>query len=239
AHRFTHVYHLAAAGVRARNEHSQPCVGCNTLGTFELARLAVRFGAERFVHAGSGFEYRPQSTPIDESAPLQAANLYGASKAAGWMLLDYLRREEGLPLVTVRPFAVYGPGEHSSKLIPYVVSRARERKTIQLSGGEQIRDYLHVDDVVDALIAAGDRTESIGRVYNLGGGPANAMSVREIVRRILDLVEAPLSLCEFGTAARPRTDPAYLVANPARAEAELDWRARITLDAGLKSLVAA
>ncbi|MDQ2900200.1 MAG: NAD-dependent epimerase/dehydratase family protein [Acidobacteriota bacterium] len=239
SHRFTHVYHLAAAGVRAESERAQPCVSCNTLGTFELARMAVRFGVERFVFVGSGFEYRPQATPTDESAPLQASNLYGASKAAGWMLLDYLRREEGLPLVTVRPFAVYGPGEHPSKLIPYVLARARERKPIRLGGGEQIRDYLHVDDVIDALIAAGNRPEAVGRVYNLGGGAANALSVRVIVHRILDLVEAPVSLCEFGAALRPRTDPAYLVANPARAAAELQWRARVTLDAGLRDLALA
>ena len=232
-HRFTHVYHLAAAAVRADEDHSDEAVECNTLRTFQLARLALRYGVKRFIYVGSGFEYREQPRPIDEFAPLSASNLYGASKIAGWMLLDYLCREEGLPLVTLRPFAIYGPGEHASKLIPYVSSSALRRRRMQLTGGDQVRDYIYVEDAIDGLIAAGRCDGCIGRVYNLGAGPENAKPVRAIVEQILHLAGAPLSLCEFGKAERTRRDPAYLVADASRAGAELGWRPKVDLQDGL------
>lgn len=232
-HRFTHVYHLAAAGVRAGEDGFEQTVECNTLRTYQLARLALRYGVKRFVYVGSGFEYRAQPRPIKESAALSASNLYGASKVAGWILLDYLCREEGLPLVTLRPFAIYGPGEHASKLIPYVSSSALRRQPMQLTGGEQVRDYIYIDDALDGLIAAGECEGCIGRVYNLGAGPENAKPVRAIVEQILTLAGAPLSLCEFGKAERTRRDPAYLVADPSRAGAELGWHAKVALQDGL------
>lgn len=109
--RFSSVIHLAAAGVLAESETLDALSAINVEATAALGRLALANNVDRFLHVGTGFEYRPQAHPIDESAPLSAPNLYGASKAAGWMLLDALHRLEGLPLVTLRPFSIYGPGE--------------------------------------------------------------------------------------------------------------------------------
>ena len=148
---FSAVVHLAASGVSAETESFQDLVEVNTLATAALGRVALACNIERFVYVGSALEYRPQAQPMDESTPLGAPNLYGASKAAGWMLLDTLHRLEGLPLITFRPFSAYGPGERPEKLVPYVFSRALREEPIRLALGSQVRDCVFVEDVVEAL----------------------------------------------------------------------------------------
>lgn len=237
AWRFNVVFHLAAEGVRAQAGNARAMTEVNTLGSFELARIALHYGVERFVYCGSAFEYKPQDNPLDERSVLESTNLYGASKAAGWLLMDYLRRIEELPLTTVRPFTVFGPSESPSKLIPYVIGRALRGERIDLTGGTQVRDYLYVSDVVDALVLAADAAP--GGVFNIGSGPAGARTVRSIVESLLDVMRMPLSLCRFGEAERSRIDPPYLVSDPSRAARDLGWKPRVSLIEGLKNTVAA
>jgi nucleoside-diphosphate-sugar epimerase len=231
--RFSAVIHLAAAGVSAEAETLDDVAAVNILATASLARLAMANSVERFVHVGTGFEYRPQAQPMDESTPLGAPNLYGASKAAGWMLLDALHRLEGLPLVTFRPFSVYGPGESAGKLVPYTILQAQAGEPIRLTLGSQVRDYVFVEDVIDALRLGLSAPAIVGKVYNIGSGPAEARSVRRMVEEIVEMMGAPARLCWFDRATRGRCDPPFLVSDPTKAHLELGWRPRVSLADGL------
>lgn len=236
AWRFNVVFHIAAEGVRAEEGNARAMTEVNTLGSFELARIALNYRVARFVYCGSAFEYKPRDNPLDEHSDLQPGNLYGASKAAGWLLMDYLRRVEGLPLTTVRPFTVFGPSESASKLIPHVIGRALRGERIDLSSGTQVRDYVYVSDVIDALLLALDAAP--GGIYNIGAGPAGARTVRAIVETLLDIMGIPLSLCRFGEAERSRIDPPYLVSDSSRAARDLGWQPRVPLMEGLRNTVA-
>jgi UDP-glucose 4-epimerase len=233
---FRTVFHLAAHGVRQESDGGIAAVEVNTLATFSLARCALKNGAARFIYCGSGFEYLPQSTPVAETAPLGSCTLYGASKAAGWLLLDYLARMEGLPLLTVRPVSVFGPAESDTKLVPYVIRHALRRQPMQLTAGTQVRDYLYVSDVVDALLLAADKGEPRD-VFNIGSGPEGARTVRSIVEAILEITGAPYSLACFGDAVRSRAEPPYLVCDPSRARTKLGWTQRVSFGEGMRRTV--
>jgi len=230
---FSAVVHLAAAGVCATNQTLEDVTAVNVAATASLARLALAHRVERFLHVGTGFEYRSQAQPVNESTPLGAPNLYGASKAAGWMLLDALHRLEGLPLVTVRLFSVYGPGESPSKLVPYSILQALAGEPIRLSLGSQVRDYIFVDDAVDALRLALTTSSALGKIYNIGAGPAEARSVRRLVEEIVEKIGAPSRLCWFDRLTRDHCDPPYLVSDPTRAHLELGWRPQVSFEHGL------
>jgi nucleoside-diphosphate-sugar epimerase len=230
---FSAVMHLAAAGVSRETETLEDVGAVNIGVTGTLARLALAHGVERFVHVGTAFEYRPQAQPMDESAPLGAPNLYGASKAAGWMLLDAMHRLEGLPLVTFRPFSIYGPGENPAKLVPYTILQALAGEPIRLKLGSQVRDYIFVEDVVDALRLGLSTPAAVGKILNIGSGPAEARSVRRMVEEILEIMGAPPRLCWFDHAGCGRCDPPYLVCDPTRAHLELGWSPRVSLADGL------
>ncbi len=237
--RFSSVIHLAAAGVSAESEDFETLAAVNIQATAALGRLALANHVDRFLHVGTGYEYRPQAQPMDESTPLAAPNLYGASKTAGWMLLDALHRLDGLPLVTFRPFSIYGPGEGAGKLVPYTIRQALAGDPIRLSLGSQVRDYVFVDDVVEALRLGLTAPSAVGRVYNIGSGPEEARSVRSLVEEILERMNAPLRLCWFDRASRGRRDPPYLVSDPTRAQLELGWRPRVGLAEGLTRTIEA
>jgi nucleoside-diphosphate-sugar epimerase len=236
---FSSVIHLAAAGVSAEMEAFRALSAVNIEATAALGRLAVANHVDRFLHVGTGFEYRPQARPLDESTPLEAPNMYGASKAAGWMLLDALYRLEGLPLVTLRPFSIYGPGEDAAKLVPYTILQALAGDPIRLTLGSQVRDYVFVEDLVEAVRLGLTAHSAVGRVYNIGSGPAEARSVRSLVEEILEIMGAPLRLCWFDRAIRSRRDPPYLVSDPTRAHVELGWRTRVSLAEGLARTIEA
>jgi nucleoside-diphosphate-sugar epimerase len=230
---FSTVVHLAASGVSADTESFQDLVEVNTLATASLGRTALAHVVERFLYVGSALEYRPQAHSMDESAPLGAPNLYGASKAAGWMMLDTLHRLEGLPLISFRLFSTYGPGEAPAKLVPYVMLQALREEPIRLALGSQVRDYVFVEDVVEALRTGLTGAANTGQVYNIGAGPQEARSVRQLVEEILTMMGASARLCWFDRASRGRRDPPYLVCDPTKAHVELGWRPRVPLGEGL------
>jgi len=236
---FSAVMHLAAAGVSIEGETLEDVAAVNIAATASLARMALAHGVERFVHVGTGFEYRPQAQPTDETTPLGPPNLYGASKAAGWMLLDAMHRLEGLPLVTFRPFSIYGPGEGAAKLAPYTILQALAGEPIRLTLGSQVRDYVFVEDVVDALRLGLSAPAAVGKVFNIGSGPVEARPVRRMVEEILERMGGPSRLCWFDRAGRGRCDPPYLVSDPTRAHVELGWRPRVSLADGLARTIAA
>lgn len=232
------VYHLASAGVRQGQTHPDDLACINTTGTFRLGRLAAAHGVKSFIHCGSALEYEWSDQPIDETVPLGAACAYGATKAAGWMLLDHLRRAESLPLVTVRPFAVFGPGESPDKLIPYVIRKALARETISLSSGSQVRDYLYVTDLVSALRRAAHQAPA-GAVFNIGVGAPASCTVRSIVETILRLTGAPGALCQFGAHRRLCAEPPCLVADAGRARSLLGWSPSVTREDGIRHTISA
>ena len=233
-YRFRTVFHVAAAGVHANADNVPAVTEANTAGSSTLGLGAVRFQVESFVYCGSGFEYLPQPEPIDETRPIGSHTLYGASKAAGWLLLDYLARMEGLPLKTLRPFTIYGPGESTAKLIPYSILSALERIPRQFTAGLQIRDFLYVSDVVDAMLLAAEPGRFHGEIFNICSGPEASLSVRAMVETIFALAGAPTSLCSFGEAERTRPDPPYLVGDPIKARQVLGWSPKVKLTEGLQ-----
>ncbi len=230
------IIHCAARGVRAEESPGWRVVEENVKMSAILGTLAVKHRIRKFVYVGSGFEYAASSCPVTEETPLEPVNLYGAAKAAGWLVLDCLRRTENLPLVTVRLFSVFGPAEDPGKLVPQLVISALRREPVALTTGEQIRDYVFVEDAVEAIAQATVRAAP-GKVYNLGGGPEHAVSVRDIAELTAKLCGAPRELLRYGVSRRARPEPPLLVADPTRARGELGWRPRVPLEEGLRRTI--
>lgn len=130
---------------------------------------------------------------VDERRPLDFHTPYGCSKgAADQYVLDYARSFE-LPACVMRMSCIYGPrqmGTEDQGWVAHFLIRALGDEPITLFGdGRQVRDILHVRDAVDAYVAALERIEQVsGRAFNLGGGPANAVSLRQLIAHIEDLI---------------------------------------------------
>ena len=161
---------------------------------------------------------------IDEDRPLDFHTPYGCSKgAADQYVLDYAR-SFGVPTVVLRMSCIYGArqmGTEDQGWVAHFLIRALEGEPITLYGdGCQVRDILDISNAVDAYVAAWSQIDRVqGQVFNLGGGPANAVSLRELLAHIGSLLGRPVEL-SFDDW-RPG-DQCYFVANPDRIRRSLD-----------------
>ncbi|MEH6666052.1 MAG: SDR family NAD(P)-dependent oxidoreductase, partial [Brevundimonas sp.] len=169
---------------------------------------------------------------VDEEQPLDFHTPYGCSKgAADQYALDYAR-SFGLPACVLRMSCIYGPrqmGTEDQGWVAHFLIRALAGEPITLYGdGRQVRDILHVNDAVDAYLAAWSRMDAAaGRAFNLGGGPANAVSLRQVLRHVESLIKRPVRIERADWRAG---DQRYFVADAAQAQAVLglapprEWR---------------
>jgi nucleoside-diphosphate-sugar epimerase len=119
--------------------------------TISLARALPSWGCSRLVVAGSSAEYAGSATPLSESGAVGPWSAYGASKAAAHQLLASSLRPAELALTWTRLFNVTGPGESPQRLLPWVCRELRADRRVALTAGHQLRDFLDVTDVADAL----------------------------------------------------------------------------------------
>ena len=185
----------------------------------------------------AGDSYRPQDAAlrvrgVSEHRPLDFHTPYGCSKgAADQYVLDYARSFD-VPTCVMRMSCIYGPhqmGTEDQGWVAHFLIRALQGQPITIYGdGRQVRDILNVADAVDAYLAAWRRIQTVqGRAYNLGGGPANAVSLVQLIGHIEALTgrKIELSFSEWRAG-----DQRYYVSDPSAARRDLalgepiDWR---------------
>jgi CDP-paratose 2-epimerase len=179
----------------------------------------------------------PEGVP--EEMPLDPRSPYGCSKAAADVYtLDYARIY-GLHAVSLRQSCIYGPrqfGVEDQGWVAWFAMARRLDKPVTIYGtGKQVRDLLHVDDLVDLYVRIAERPEAcVGRAYNVGGGPANTLSLLELI----DVLDRWRPTQTQPTFADPRSgDQLVFVADTRRAEAELGWQPTRSIEDGLESLL--
>jgi CDP-paratose 2-epimerase len=186
--------------------------------------------------------YRPRdgalrTQGVSELRPLDFHTPYGCSKgAADQYVLDYARSFE-VPTCVLRMSCIYGPhqmGTEDQGWVAHFLIRALNNQPISIYGdGHQVRDILYVDDAVQAYVHAFQRIEEVsGRAFNLGGGPANAVSLLQLIGYIEELVGHSVEV-EFSDWRAG--DQRYYVSNPAAAKRELGlgppraWRSGVAV----------
>lgn len=232
------VYHLAAQ-IDVRRSVAEPVLDAriNVLGTIQVAEAALETGCRRLVFASSGGtvygEPDPSELPVDESYPPRVTSPYGVSKRAAEDYLDSFAGLHGLEPVSLRLGNVYGPRQDphgEAGVVAIFCDRLLSDHPVTVFGdGRQTRDYVFVDDVVDAFVAAGEADGVAGTKLNIGTGTQTS---------VLELYEALRMVTGFGA------EPTFVPSRPgelqaialdcARAERVLGWRPKLDLEAGLE-----
>jgi nucleoside-diphosphate-sugar epimerase len=157
-------------------------MSANVGGALNVAEAALRAGVQRLVALSSAGVYGAQETldPVGEEAPLNATDTYGASKIAAEAVLRAYRHDHGLPVIALRPSSVYGPGRMTACFIRDMVDHARRGDPLALAPqGACRRQFVHVDDVVAAILGALNAPRSDHFAFNVSGG--TWLSEQEIV----------------------------------------------------------
>ncbi len=231
------VFHLAASGVAQGDRDPGQLVAGNVSLLADLLAAAADWPVARFIHVGSCAEYGERTEPLDEDAPLAPTSLYGAAKAAATLLGRPLAKQLGVPLLVLRPFGVFGPGEAPRRLLPHLLAKLTAGEDVPLTPGDQERDFLYVGDVVRALFTAASTDGLDEGIFNVCSGIARP--VRDVALAVAEAVGRPASALRFGAQpARPDEAP-RIVGDGRRFEAATSWRPRFDLDEGLARSVAA
>ena len=218
----TVVFHLAAYGVNAWACDPAQAVTTNVLGTITLLEACRSLSLEAFVYIGTWFE-----TP-------EPVNAYAASKAAGWLFGRLYDRMHQVPVVGVRPFQVYGPGEAPNRLIPSVILSALQGREVQATEGRQVRDFIFVEDVVAGMIRAAACPKARGQMFDLGTG--TGIEVRAVIEQLMELLGHPVPVA-YGALPYRAGEIWHLVADPRAAKQRLGWTPRVTLSEGLRRTI--
>jgi dTDP-glucose 4,6-dehydratase len=186
------VIHFAAESHVDRSIHdSSPFIRTNIMGTQVLLDAAREVGVDRFVHVSTDEVYGSLSLDnpeiqFTEDSPIAPNSPYAASKAASDLLVRAAFHTFGLPTLITRCSNNFGPYQFPEKVIPLFVSNLIEDEQVPLYGdGKNIRDWLHVDDHCEALLAVLEEG-AVGEVYNVGGD--NEQSNLELTHEILRLM---------------------------------------------------
>jgi CDP-paratose 2-epimerase len=186
------------------------------------------------------YEYKDLPEGVDEGAPLSFHSPYGCSKGAGdQYVLDY-GRIFGMRTVSFRQSCIYGPrqfGMEDQGWVAWFTIAAVGGLPITICGdGKQVRDVLHVDDLLDAYESALSQPEAVrSEALNIGGGPTNTLSLLELLR-ILEKETGVVPRVQF-EAWRPG-DQRVFVSDPRKAQRLLGWIPKIGATDGVRSLVA-
>jgi UDP-glucose 4-epimerase len=230
------VYHLAAR-VRVPESIHYPSDynAVNVGGTVAVMEAMRDTGVRRVVFASSGALYGEQAQqPIAEGQAPHPNSPYGVSKIAAEYYVTTLGSLYGIETVSLRIFNTYGPGQDLPPsyppVIPHLLKQALTGGSLVLFGdGSQSRDFVLVDDVVDALLAAATATDVDRAVINIGSG--REVSINELARRIARVTGKRANLLynrgQSGGVSR-------LVADVSVAQRLLGWQPRTDLDEGLR-----
>ncbi len=228
------IVHLANLSfVPASYEQPKRFYETNYLSTLNMLELC-RLNNAKMVFFSSYIYGHPQYQPIDENHPTQAFNPYAQTKVICESLCEGYNRDFKVPITIFRPFNIYGTGQNPDFLIPSIIQQAKTGKIV-IKDDRPKRDYIHVEDIVDAIITAieTENADKSIQKYNLGSGLS--YSVKEIVDMVRGLFDTEIEyICTH--EIRPN-DVMDTIADISKIQNELHWKPSISILEGLTKMV--
>ncbi len=229
------VIHLAGSyGKRREFKDLQSLLRDNYFSTMSLYSLLLKDPPDRIIYITTSDEYHNRSAPFSEQMLGHPLTYYALSKAYSRMLGDVLFRNEGLPVVTLVLFLVYGPFMSPNMLISQAINSALKGESLKTTPGKQTRDLLFVDDVIEAIVTATTAPDIEGETINIASGTEIAVS--ELVHLIYDLA-ASKAKPDIGAIPYRNSENMRHFADITKAARLLGWKPRTGLNQGLKRTI--
>jgi nucleoside-diphosphate-sugar epimerase len=229
----TAVLHLATHGAYESQADARAILQTNILGTYNLLEASAAARVRVIVNTGSSSEYGYQVVPMRETSRLEPNSFYAVAKACQSHLCAFAAKKWQLGIANLRLFSVYGPWEAPTRLMPTLIRRARAGLPLEMVAPNVARDYVYVDDVVEALLDFARLARLPGEVINLGSGVE--ASLAEVVTVVTELLGSS-SEVRWGAMPARHWDTTRWSADPRKAAQLLKWHPRHTLRDGVAKL---
>ncbi len=199
-----------------------------------IVSLLDRKRIKRFIQFGSSDEYGDAVSPQNEISNGEVFTPYAKGKLFMTEFLINKFKLDNFPVTIIRLFLVYGPGQDESRLIPYVINNCLRNADVELSSGDQLRDFLYIDDLIEAIEKIIKTEKLKGEIINIASG--NQTKIKSVVKMIHKIISK--GNLNFGSRDINRKENSSLVADVTKAQNILEWKSKVKLEEGIKKTIA-
>jgi UDP-glucose 4-epimerase len=230
------VFNLAAAGVGKQIPYSELVEG--NVGI--VAQIMESIDPRRttmVIHAGSWSQYLNENpaAAIEESDRMDPLTVYGAVKVGAELVGRTIASEIGVGFLTLRLFNIYGPGETPYRLIPYVTNAISAGTPADLTSGDQVRDFVHIDDAVTAFSACAALSDSVPSSFNVATGIPTR--VRDVAVMAAQAAGGDSARLRFGAKPSRAGEPMRVVGNASALTEATGWEPKVPIAVGVHNTV--
>ena len=202
-------------------------------GCQNLAEIFLKKRPKLFLQIGSCVEYGLKKSPQKENENCDIKSNksnYGKAKLLASKYLINLYKNTGFPVSILRLYLAYGPKQDENRLVPIVIMSCLKNKTFNCSSGNQIRDFIYIEDVVDAIFKLIKSNKSKGQIFNIGSG--KPIKVKNVIEKIKAISKGGSP--QYGKIKFRKDEIKELYPNIKKIKKEIKWKANIPFDKGLK-----
>lgn len=227
-----HIVHLAGKTFVPHSwEAPAEFVKTNTMGTLHMLEFCRMYEIP-MTYISAYIYGQPEKNPIRETDIVKPNNPYAKSKYMAEELCEFYAKQFGVKVCIIRPFNVYGPGQKENFLIPQIITHAIKQNCIQVLDLAPRRDYIYLDDLLEAIWQTVDQVQEY-EVFNIGSGVS--YSVKEVIEKVQDILGSKKPVvCKNETRKNELND---VVADITHVREVLGWRPAHSLEQGLQEMI--
>lgn len=226
-----YVVHLAAMTNLTKDFiHAHQSVKVNIIGTLNLLEAIQKQKIKSFVFLSSSDVYGDVQPPFCENQQIFPASPYSVSKASAEMYALMFNRVYDMPITILRSFNVFGKYQKANRVIPFIIANLLKNEDVNLSSGEQKREFNYVDNLVDAILLSLITQESNGKIINIGSG--ESITIKEVAL-IIGKKLSKEHLLKFGAIPYRKNEIWDMFCDNKQAKKILNWKPRISFEEGL------
>jgi UDP-glucose 4-epimerase len=199
-----------------------------TINSLEFCRITN----SKLIYISSYMYGSPDYLPVDEKHPIKVFNPYGLSKRMAEEVCEFYRDNFGISVVIMRPFNIYGPGQNSKFLIPFILDQLVNGTEVKVKDLAPKRDFLFIADFIDSILKVADITVNAG-TFNIGSGMS--YSVQEIIDQVQSILGTSYPSSDSGE--RRENEVMDVLADISALRRECNWAPRHSLKDGLKACI--
>ena len=200
-------------------------------GTKNLYKIFSKKKINTFIQIGSATEYGLSRSPHSEDIIGKPKDVYGLNKLKATNFFKNL--SSFFPFVIIRPYQIYGPNQDNNRIIPFIINSCLENKKFPCSAGEQLRDFLYVDDFVSAVIKSIDNKKCYGQILNIGYG--RPIKIKKLIKKINKKIK--LGYPDYGKVLLRKYEQKKIFPSIKKASVYLNWFPKVMIDKGLNKTI--
>lgn len=219
------------------NHHEKITFKSHFNGCKNLANITLKKKIEKFIQIGSSVEYANQKVPHSEDKKKEnlskLKSIYAKAKLSSSYYLLELFKKKKLPVIILRPYLVYGPGQDTNRLIPFVIKNCLKNEKFPCSNGLQLRDFVYIDDAINLIFESLKNRKIEGEIFNLCSG--KPIKVKEVINLINKKINKGKP--EFGKILFRKDEVNRFYGNPNKAKKIYNWKVKTNIKEGLNRTI--